>query len=120
MVRVLVADDAAELFRAVVLQRGLARQIGDPDHPAESGFGAILPRRYQVVRAIEGTGQDLDPGAADAAEAQRRAAVGAEIALGDRGRFERGGLAMVQVKSACSMSANEANGAPDAFWHIRQ
>src|SRR6478736_1738132 len=30
------------------------------------------------------------------------------------------GLPRVQVKSACSMSAKEANGAPDAFWHIRQ
>src|SRR5258707_150305 len=30
------------------------------------------------------------------------------------------GLPRVQLKSACSMSANEANGAPDAFWHIRQ
>src|SRR3982750_4723128 len=30
------------------------------------------------------------------------------------------GLLRVQVKTACSMSANEANGAPVAFWHIRQ
>src|SRR5258708_29790989 len=30
------------------------------------------------------------------------------------------GLPRVQLKSACSMSAKEANGAPDAFWHIRQ
>src|SRR4051812_35469237 len=30
------------------------------------------------------------------------------------------GLPLVQLKSACSMSAKEANGAPDAFWHIRQ
>src|SRR5438874_2583751 len=30
------------------------------------------------------------------------------------------GLPRVQEKSACSMSAKEANGAPDAFWHIRQ
>src|SRR5436309_109342 len=30
------------------------------------------------------------------------------------------GLPRVQLKSECSMSANEANGAPDAFWHIRQ
>src|SRR5260370_32131026 len=30
------------------------------------------------------------------------------------------GLPRVQAKSACSISANEANGAPEAFWHIRQ
>src|SRR6478672_7738398 len=30
------------------------------------------------------------------------------------------GLPRVQLKSACSISAKEANGAPDAFWHIRQ
>src|ERR1700752_3465756 len=30
------------------------------------------------------------------------------------------GLPRVQVKYSCSMSAKEANGAPVAFWHIRQ
>src|SRR5437763_17167770 len=30
------------------------------------------------------------------------------------------GLPRVPAKSSCSMSAKEANGAPDAFWHIRQ
>src|SRR5882757_3717424 len=30
------------------------------------------------------------------------------------------GLPRVQLKSECSISAKEANGAPDAFWHIRQ
>src|ERR1700755_229210 len=30
------------------------------------------------------------------------------------------GLPRVQAKSPRSMSAKEANGAPDAFWHIRQ
>jgi hypothetical protein len=30
------------------------------------------------------------------------------------------GLPLVQVKCSCSMSASEAKGAPDAFWHIRQ
>src|SRR6516164_5330873 len=30
------------------------------------------------------------------------------------------GLPRVQAKSLFSMSAKEANGAPDAFWHIRQ
>src|SRR4029079_16612538 len=30
------------------------------------------------------------------------------------------GLPRVQGKSACWMSAKEANGAPDAFWHMRQ
>src|SRR5271154_274312 len=30
------------------------------------------------------------------------------------------GLPRVQTKWVCSISANEANGAPEAFWHIRQ
>src|ERR1700759_1325424 len=30
------------------------------------------------------------------------------------------GLPLVQVKSPISISAKEANGAPAAFWHIRQ
>src|ERR1700748_2704058 len=30
------------------------------------------------------------------------------------------GLPLVQVKSPFSMSAKEAKGAPEAFWHIRQ
>ena len=30
------------------------------------------------------------------------------------------GLPRVQAKSVYSISANEANGAPEAFWHIRQ
>src|SRR2546423_14938897 len=34
--------------------------------------------------------------------------------------WKAAGLPLVQLKSACSMSANDANGAPDAFWHIRQ
>src|SRR4051812_15765157 len=93
MVRMLVADDAAELFRSVILQRGLARQIGDADHPAEPGFGAKLPGRHQLVGTVEGAGHDLDLWTADAAEAERRAAGGAEITLGDRGGFERRRLA---------------------------
>src|SRR3981081_4345644 len=40
MVRMLIAGDAVKLFGPVVLQRGLARQVGDPHHPAEPGFGA--------------------------------------------------------------------------------
>src|SRR6478735_3530039 len=93
MVRMLVADDGPKLLGPVILQRGLARQVGDADHPAEPGFGAILPRRYQPVGAVEGPGHDLDPRAIDAAEAQRRAAVGAEIAHRNRGGFERRRLA---------------------------
>ena len=93
MVRVLVTDDFAELFRAVILQRGLARQIGDADHPAEPGFGSILPGGYHPVGVVECAGHDLDPGTADTAKTQRRAAGGTEIPLGDRGRFERGRLA---------------------------
>src|SRR3954453_19046328 len=30
------------------------------------------------------------------------------------------GLPRIQEKCSCGMSANEANGAPVAFWHIRQ
>src|ERR1700738_2930954 len=80
MVRMLVADDAAKLFRPVILQRRLAWQVGNPDHPAEPGFDAILPGRHHVVGPVERARHDLDPRAADATEAQRRAAVGAEIA----------------------------------------
>src|SRR6202011_4647292 len=93
MVRMLAADDAVNPVRAVVLQRGLARQIGDATHPAEPGFGAELLGRYHPVGAVEGAGHDLDPRAVDAAKAERRAAIGAEIALGDGGGAERGGLA---------------------------
>src|ERR1700736_5431195 len=46
VVRMLVADDAAQLVRSIVLQRGLARQFGDADPPAEPGFGAELLGRY--------------------------------------------------------------------------
>ena len=69
MVRVLAADDAAQLVRPVVLQRGLARQVGDADYPAEPGFGAELPGRHQPVRTVERTGHDLDFGAVDPAKA---------------------------------------------------
>src|SRR3954447_12866171 len=34
--------------------------------------------------------------------------------------WNEAGLPRVQAKSACSISAKEANGAPVAFWHIRQ
>src|SRR6266852_8689817 len=93
MVRMLVADDATKLVRAVVLQRGLARQIGDADHPAEPRFGAELLGRYHPVRPVEGAGHDLDPRAVDAAKTERRAAIPAKIALGDGGGAERRRLA---------------------------
>src|SRR5258707_3874126 len=83
MVRMLVADDAAKLVRAVVLQRGLARQIGDADHPAEPRVGAELLGRDQPIRPVEGAGHDLDPRAVDAAEAERGTAIPAKIALGN-------------------------------------
>ena len=53
----------------------------------------ILLRRHHPVGPVERAGHDLDPGAVDAAIAQRRAAGGAEIALGDGGGAERGRLA---------------------------
>src|SRR5260370_32292897 len=93
MVRMLVADDAVELVRTVILHRGLARHVGDADHPAQPGFGAELLGRYHPVRAVERAGHDLDSSAVDAAEAQRRAAGGAEITVGDGGGAERGWLA---------------------------
>jgi hypothetical protein len=77
MIRMLVADDIAKFFLAVTLERGLAWQVRDRDHPAE-------PR--------------------SAMEEERNAA----------------GFPRVQAKSFFSISAKEANGAPDAFWHIRQ
>src|SRR5580698_3469086 len=69
MIRMLVADDAAQLVLAIVLQRSLARQVGNRDHPAEPGLGTVLPDRNQPIRAVEGAGHDLDARAVDAAEA---------------------------------------------------
>src|ERR1700687_4323068 len=60
MVRMLVADAAVKLFRTVILQRGLARQVGDADHPAEPGFGGELLGRNQPGRPVKGAGHDLD------------------------------------------------------------
>src|SRR3954447_978369 len=83
MIRMLMADDGRHLFRSVILHRCLARQVGDADDPAEAGFRSILPGRHDAVGAVEGTGQDLDARAVDAAEAQRGAAGRAEIAHRD-------------------------------------
>src|SRR3981189_1627796 len=93
MVWMLVADDTVKLVRTIVLQRGLAWQVGDRHHPAEPGFAAELLGRYHPVRPVERAGHDLDPGAVDAAKAQWGAAGDAEIALGDGGGAERGRLA---------------------------
>src|SRR6266481_458976 len=89
MVRMLVADDAICLFRPVILQRGLARQIGDANHPAEPRFGSILPGWYDLIRPVERTGHDLDPRAVDAAEAERRATIPAKVTHGDGGGLKR-------------------------------
>src|SRR5437667_10120714 len=70
MVGMLVAGNGPHLLRSVILQRGLAWQVGDADHPAEPGFGAKLPRRHQPVGAIESPGHDLDFRTADTAETQ--------------------------------------------------
>src|ERR1700737_1267235 len=72
MVRMLVADDAVQLVRTVILQRGLARQVGDADHPAEPGFGAELLGRYHPVGAVERAGHDLDPRAVHAGKGEGR------------------------------------------------
>src|SRR6202030_1608520 len=82
--------DVVQLVRSIVLQRGLARQVGDADHPAEPGFGAELLGRYHPVGAVECAGHDLDSSPVNAAKAQRRAAGRAEIALGDGGGAIRG------------------------------
>src|SRR3954453_11751082 len=92
MVRMLMADDGRHLLRPVILLRGLARQVGDANHPAEAGFGPVLPGRHQLVGAVEGTCHDLDPVPVDAAETQRRAAGRAIAALGDGGGSEERGL----------------------------
>src|SRR6185437_16851663 len=94
MIRMLMAGDGGHLLRAVILYRGLARQIRDAHHPAEPGFRAKLPCWDHAIRPVESAGHDLDARAVDAAEAQRRAAGWAEIALGDRGGAERGRLAL--------------------------
>src|SRR6266436_3545053 len=77
VVRMLVADDLIKFVRAVILQRGLARHVGDRHHPAEPGFGAELLGRYQLVGAVERTGHDLDPrtiAAVDVSEGRERRA----------------------------------------------
>src|SRR4051812_30791888 len=89
----LMADDARHLLRSVVLLRGLARQIGDRDYPAEPGFRAELPRRHDAVGPVESPGHDLDPRSIDAAEAERRAASRTEVTVSDGGRAERSRLA---------------------------
>src|SRR5882757_10701516 len=93
MVRMLVADDLAELFRAVILQRGLAWKVDDGADPAQPRLGSVLQGRDHPVRPVECAGHDLDLGAADAAKAQGRAAGGAEISFGDRRGAERRRLA---------------------------
>src|SRR5579863_1746185 len=93
MIRMLVADDGPKLLGTVVLHGRLARQIGDRHHPTEAGFAAILLDRHHPVRPVEGAGHDLDPGTIDPAEAERRAAIPAKVALGDRGGTECGRLA---------------------------
>ena len=99
MVRMLVADDACRASPA----RNSAAWSGSADWrcrpPSRAGIrfhiaGSAPPGRGG--RSV--AGHDLDPGAADAAEAQRRAAGGAEIALGDRGGFERRRLAAGPAK----------------------
>src|SRR6266851_1942054 len=93
MVWMLVADDAVQLVRSIILQRGVARHVGDRYHPAEPGFGAELLGRHHPVGAVERAGHDLDPWAVDAAKAERGAAIPAEMALGDGRGAERGRLA---------------------------
>src|SRR5262245_16665720 len=93
MVGMLVALDGRHLLLPVVLHRGLARQVGNADHPAEAGFGAILPGRDDMVGPVEIAGQDLDLGSIDEAETERRAAGGAKVTQRDRGGLERGRLA---------------------------
>src|SRR6478735_5179968 len=85
MVRMLVTDDVVKLLRTIILQGGLARQVGDAHDPAEPGFRAELLDRYHPVRPVERAGHDLDPGAIDAAKAKRCAAIPAEIARRDGG-----------------------------------
>ena len=93
MVRMLVADDGGHLFRPIILQRGLARQVDDGSDPAEPGLGSVLPDRHQAAQKPR-----------SAIEEERNAA----------------GVPRVQLTSLRSKSANDANGAPLAFWHIRQ
>src|SRR6202011_5093732 len=93
MIRMLMADDAVKLVLSIVLQRGLARQVGDRHHPAEPGFGTELLDRHQPVRPVEGAGHNLDPRTVDVAEAEWGAAIPAKIALGGRGRSKHGRLA---------------------------
>src|SRR3954454_25336420 len=93
MVGMLIADDAGELIRSVILEGGLARQIGDANGPAEAGLAAELLGRHHPVGAVECAGHDLDLGTFNAPEAEWGAAFGAEVTLGDRRRAECSRLA---------------------------
>src|SRR5260370_17183921 len=86
-------DEATKVVRPVVLERGLARNVGHRPDPPEPGFGSELLGRHHPVRAVERAGHDLDPWAVDAAKAERGAAIPAEIAHRDGGGAERGRLA---------------------------
>ena len=94
MVRMLVADDASPSSPArnsacVVWLGRLAMPTTQPSRDSVPYCRVGTTRSGRSKRA----GHDLDPGAADPAEAQGRAAGGAEIALGDRGGLERRRLA---------------------------
>src|SRR3954451_24840116 len=48
----LIAADAGKLIRSVILEGGLARQIGDANDPAEAGFAAELLVLHHPVGAV--------------------------------------------------------------------
>ncbi len=120
MVRMLVADDGGHLFRSVVLQRGLARQVDDGRDPAEPGsvpycrIGTRRSGRSKAPVMISMRGPSMRPklrGVPQAAQKPRSAIEEERNAAG---------VPRVQLTSLRSKSANDANGAPLAFWHIRQ
>ena len=87
-------DRDADSFRSSprsrrrVVGRGLVRHGGKRIEPGELGFHSGCIGGWHALRLVEGAGCQLDDGAADLAIAERRAAPGAEVAHGARGRLE--------------------------------
>ena len=92
-----------------------------PTTQPKPGFGAVTAGRHHAVGAVERAGHDLDPGRRRCGESS------AACRRRRRNRARRSTRSGTQPacrgsrrSPSCSMSAKDANGAPVAFWHIRQ
>ena len=85
MIRMLPANDLAELFGSVIVGRRFAWQIGDGDHPVQSRLDPELAVWNHQLRPVERAGCDFDFRSADFTIAKGRAAGRAEVAFSDGG-----------------------------------